>query len=241
MSKFRPVVLEMLSGSRNRNLNTVTSDVDIKQFLMPTFEDLYTGEVFKDFKPTPEKDVEIHDIRRLEQLLYKANMTYIELLFAVEINTYGHKAMQKLIDMREEIARMNLWKFYKSSMGMYNRQMKDMQNATSHTNKQMIQEYGYIPKKGMMALHFLRVVKKYHASGFTDFANSIWYTGAERDEMLDYKHGSLTYKEMTDLLHKEYAETILLEEDYQKQDFNEDTYIRLQELLRTFVFDNFVR
>ncbi|MNY28863.1 hypothetical protein D3C86_1628670 [compost metagenome] len=59
--------------------------------------------------------------------------------------------------------------------------------------------------------------------------------------MLDYKHGSLTYKEMTDLLHKEYAETILLEEDYQKQDFNEDTYIRLQELLRTFVFDNFVR
>ena len=42
----RKVVFKALVGSHNYNLNDETSDKDYKYFVLPTFDDLYTGKMF---------------------------------------------------------------------------------------------------------------------------------------------------------------------------------------------------
>jgi predicted nucleotidyltransferase len=220
---MRKVVFEVVSGSHIRNLFTAESDIDKKSFVLPTFEDLYKGEVFKDMQITPEVDTEIHDIRRLENLLNQANITYLEVLFAKE-KTVLEDGAHILFGMREDIARMNLKNLFRATMGMYNRQMSDMQKSTSKLTKDLIAKHGYNPKKGVMALHFLRVLKKYHANGFKDFASCIWYEGEEREEFLAYKAGSLSYQEMVYMLEKEFQEIKKLETDYNLEWFNTQDY-----------------
>jgi len=242
---MRKVVFEVVSGSHIRNLSTPESDIDKKSFVFPTFEDLYKGEVFKDMQITPDVDTEVHDIRRLEKLFNQANITYLELLFAKEKTVVDSHAYV-LFEMREDIARMNLKNMFRATLGMYNRQMSDMQKATSKLTKDVIAKYGYNPKKGVMALHFLRVLKKYHLNGFKDFASCIWYEGEEREEILAYKGGSLSYQEMVYMLEQEFREVKELETDYNlawfyTQNYTEETNEVLKKTLRDIVFGGIVR
>ena len=61
--------MAVIVGSHNYNLTTENSDKDYKLFILPEFEDLYSGNLFS----TPNvvsstMDYDIHDIRQLPKL-----------------------------------------------------------------------------------------------------------------------------------------------------------------------------
>jgi RNA repair pathway DNA polymerase beta family len=231
----RYAVVGFSSGSINRNLNDEQSDVDEKYYVLPTFEDLYSGKTFKDFESTPEYDREVQDVRRLEQLWFKANPTYVELLFAKEIKTFGHHTMRQILEMKDDIAAMNLSNFFSASMGIYDQQMRDMKRHTSEKVTEMIEEFGYNPKKFAGGIHSLRTIIRFHETDFKDYAYANWYEGKERDFYIGVKRGELDIEEALDLANDMYMKAKNLERIYKSQPLDEKTNKYLKLMLRHLV------
>lgn len=228
----REVVVQFLSGSHSRNLNTETSDKDYKAFVLPTFEDLYAKIQFKDTQVTPIIDTEVHDIRALESLFYKSNITYLELLYSIEIQTYGYDEMEEILAMRDDIVTMHLGNFFNASFGMYNSQMKILRNLENNLNPSNLQQYN---KKAMLAIHFLSTLVKFYETGFSDFKSSFTYNDAERAYMLGIKQGDHSTEEVKDIIQSKAEQTKALESLYLKQPINEDTLRKIQKLTRSMV------
>jgi predicted nucleotidyltransferase len=238
----REVVVSMSGGSQMRNLDTTDSDVDLKYFVLPTKEDLYSSKVFKEFVSTPELDTDVQDVRRLDNLLYKANPAYLDLLFSPDIevqdSTYDFWEMKEIIKMREDIARMNLPYLFDSCMGSINQNKSTLTKPTSDKVRALIEEHGYNPKKLMMAVHFAKFMRKYHDQGFKDYGKAIWYEGPEREYMLNLKRGSHPYEYALEMLQSEIEYVEKLKADFKAQEFNSGTYEKLQNLLRSLIFES---
>lgn len=228
------VALSLLGGSINRNLHTDSSDRDMKYFVLPTMEELYNGKMYSDSTNSDSEDIEIHDVRKLDTLLFKSNLTYLELLYSVEIKTY-YPEMQQLIEMRDEIIKMNLSGLYSSCLGIYNREFKSLQNANSDKQKSIIEKYGYNPKKAMMCLHFLNFIIEFEHCEFNDFNNCFCYDINERDFMLDVKNGKYELATMKNILEVQFNIAKRLEFKYKNQQVNHQTYDKVKDLLYQLV------
>ena len=105
---MRKEAFKALVGSHNYNLNTQTSDKDYKVFVLPTFDDLFSGRQFSK-ATTGEIDIEYHDIRKLSNLLWKSNINFLEVLFSeeLEINTSLTKdskdKIEEIINLKDQI------------------------------------------------------------------------------------------------------------------------------------------
>lgn len=235
----REVVLSLQGGSHNRNLNDEHSDLDIKYFVLPTKDDLYESKVFKKLDVTESLDTDIQDVRRLESLLSKSNLSYLELLYSVNIDCFGNKQIEEIIAMRDEISRMNLSSLYSASMGMFDNNMKMLTNPTSQKVKRLIDDYGYNTKKAMLAYHFVNFIIKFHEQDFQDFKDAIWYTGEERGLMFEIKYGKLNIEQFKTMIGRKEKEAQLLRDEYKAIPYNEDTQLKLSSLLRDIVFERF--
>jgi len=174
MEKYenRDVVLKALVGSHNYNLNTPESDKDFKLFVAPTFEDLYTGKMFSTAKQSDELDYDVHDIRQLSNLLWKANINFIEVLFSTNYE-YVDPDLEFLIIERERFAMMNLPAFYNATMGMHKQKMGELFKGTEKT-KVLVERFGYDTKQACHALRCLFVLEKYfEQEGF--MGNALWF------------------------------------------------------------------
>lgn len=237
VSNRQPVV-RFLGGSHMRNLNHSDSDIDYKYFVLPTKEDLFTTKVFTDFKASPTLDIDTQDVRRLDNLFYKSNPAYLDLLFSPEIIRYGFKQIDEIIEMRDDIARMNLSYLYSASMGMFNQNTKDLTNPTSEKVKALIAQHGYNTKKFSMAVHFSRFIQRFHSNDYSDYKSSIWYEGERRQWMLSLKNGLLPLDAAKAFLEREEDEMKMLRADYSAQPVNDETHVKLKQLLRDLVFDS---
>lgn len=139
----REALLKAVSGSINRNLNEEASDRDVKFFVLPSFNDLYTGSVYKNFQTSKTEDIEIHDVRKLEKLLTNSNLAFLELLYSVEVDTFGYVEIKRLLEYRDRISTINLKSLFNSCFGMYRGQMRDLTKPNSETQKSMIAQHGY--------------------------------------------------------------------------------------------------
>ena len=200
MEKYenREVVLKALVGSHNYNLNTPESDKDFKYFVTPTFEDLYTGKMFSTAKQTDTLDYDVHDIRQLSNLLWKANINFIEVLFSTNYE-YLNPDLEFLVIKREKFASMNLPAFYNATMGMHRQKMGELFKGTEKT-KCLVEEFGFDTKQACHALRCLFVLEKYNFNGGL-MGNALWFSndGIRREYLLDVKAGKWsleTFKEV---------------------------------------------
>ena len=81
----RKELFRALVGSHNYN-NTPESDKDYKIFIAPTFDDLYFNKQFSNSIIGETEDYDIHDIRKVSHLWWKANVNFIEVLFSKIFN-----------------------------------------------------------------------------------------------------------------------------------------------------------
>lgn len=212
----RTPIFAALVGSHNYNLNDANSDRDYKVFVLPTFDDLYTGNQFSSAKVGEEYDYDVHDIRKLSNLLWKANINFIEPLFSVETRSVSG-LMGNILNHRDELARMNLPYLWDACQGMFYNKFNALEKGTEGT-KHLVEKYGYDTKQATHCFRCLDFLKRFHANGFTDFKKAIWYKdGLDRDAILEIRNGVLTLADFKRVALVERAQIEHLWADYKAQ------------------------
>jgi uncharacterized protein len=202
----RDVVFKALVGSHNYNLNTKemvslktgtkfpASDKDYKVFVFPTFEDLYKGKSYSKSIIGEKEDLDIHDVRKLSDLFFKANINFLEVLFSKEIiisdelHSIEKILIRKLLSKKDEIARMNLPHLWNACGGMYRNKMALLRKGTEGT-QHLVEAFGYDTKQALHAYRVINFIDKFAKTDFEDFEGSMKYWHDDREFMLDMKHG----------------------------------------------------
>lgn len=239
-------IFTSLVGSHNYNLNTKESDKDYKSFLIPDFNDLYSKDLIKSEsflkllkEDNQEFDIEYHDIRKIESLFYKSNINFLEVLFSedIELNSYYEEEMSELLNLRQDIAKMNLPYLYKACIGMYHNKRKLLTKGTEGT-QYLVDKHGYDTKQALHCYRVLDFLKRFQNTDFNDFKNAIWYKDDDnmRDFLLRIKDGKMTLEEVESMLDRKLAvTTIYCEKAYSEKEFNQITNQKLINIIKKIV------
>lgn len=227
-------------GSHNYNLTTPESDKDIKVFVLPTFEDLYKGNMYSDAKVGKTEDYDVHDVRKLGHLFYKANVNFLEVLYTTEHRFAGdaklYKHVMNIMDMRDDIVTMNLPYLFNACGGMYMNKMKMLRKGTEGT-KHLVEQFGYDTKQAVSAYRIIDFIVRFKKTNFKDFKAAMTYADdKERARMLAIKGGLWSeekFLEEASILHDEVFKP--LKEVYHAQPVREDVREKLDSIIMDMV------
>lgn len=146
-----------LQGSQNYGLATENSDVDTKLLVTPTLHDLASNKkpVSTTFIRENNEHIDFKDVRDYIQLFRKQNLNFVEILFTdyFYINTLYMKQWCRLVDNREEIARMNPARCVHSMAGLASQKYHAMEHPYE-SKEAILAVHGYDPKQ---LHHLLRI------------------------------------------------------------------------------------
>lgn len=255
----RKIVFKALVGSHNYNLNDETSDKDYKYFVLPTFDDLYSGKMFSTSKIGTQEDYDVHDIRSLGHLFWKANINFIEILYSKEVDSgdfytspkghYGDNfgILHQIFDIRDKIVTMNLPYLYNACIGMYCQKMaqikKTRENPTTTTNPVIIaslEKYGYDTKNALHAYRVLDFLRRFKDFNW-DFKEAITYDNIgtrERDYLLSIKHGEWDWDDYREMVSTANDIAAGYEKYYKEKEPDLETKERLENLIKELVRAN---
>ena len=183
------IVGTFLHGSQNYGLDTETSDVDTKTIITPT---LYHLSVLgKPVSHTHAREnnehIDFKDSRAYTQCFEKQNLNFVEILFTNFriINEEYAEQWKRLIDAREDIARMNQWAAVHAMMGVGNNKynMRDRESTPEKT--EIVKKYGYNGKEVGNLLRIYDFMEKY-ING-EEYLACMTPEGDMRKRILDYK------------------------------------------------------
>lgn len=149
-------------GSGNYGLDTENSDVDTKLIVVPSFRDIALNH--KPVSTTHVREnnehIDFKDVRLYMETFRKQNLNFLEILFTPYyiINPMYEFQWKRLVEKREEIARMNPWRAVKSMKGVAIEKYHAMEHEYP-SKVEIIQKYGYDAKQ----LHHLLRVEEYLA------------------------------------------------------------------------------
>ncbi len=214
----REVLLKALIGSHNYNLNTEESDKDYKVFALPTFEDLYKGESYSNQIIGEEADYTIHDIRKLPELFFKANLNYLEVLFSRDIEMDWDSDLGGfLYAYRRDLFNMNLPRLFNACGGTHLQKMKILGKGTEGT-QHLVNKYGYDTKQAQHAFRMLDFIIRYEETGFTDVEYALSYSGRRKDFMMSIREGIYTQSQFEEFIKVYHDENFVpLKEKYHNQ------------------------
>lgn len=232
----RKPVWGSLFGSWNYGLNTEGSDMDIRIYVHPTFDDLYEKKMYTEKICEKDKDdYDFHDIRRLPSLFFKGNTTWIESLFSDYQITYDEGA-NKILAMRDEISVMNIPKMYMSTLNHVEKKINLVRKGHgTATTQPMVDKVGYDTKEMLHAMRMVDLLEKFQANGFKDFEKCLKYTGQERETMLEYRSGKYSKEEALDLMKKKHADLKGMKDLFIHVEPNLDTLEKLENIVREIV------
>lgn len=155
--KPEQIVGVFCQGSTNYGLDIETSDVDTKCIVVPSFRDIVLAK-----KPVStthilpnDEHCDGKDIRLYMETFRKQNLNFLEILFTpfCFINDLYFKQWTRLIEAREQIARMNPYRAVKSMKGVAMEKFHAMEHPYP-TKIDIIKKYGF---DGKQVHHLLRV------------------------------------------------------------------------------------
>ena len=113
----------------------------------------YYGKHYSAARVSTNINYDVHDIRKLALLLWKANINFIEVLFSEESRILAfNERMEHILGERERLARMNLPYLWNACQGMYFNKFRQLEKGTEET-QHLVERYGYSTKE---ALHCYR-------------------------------------------------------------------------------------
>jgi predicted nucleotidyltransferase len=229
----REQAVKALTGSHNYNLNTAGSDKDYKYFVFPTFNDLYAGKMFSNSVVSPELDATCHDVRQLVDLVWKANVNFIEVLFSTSV--HYDNAFAFMFGNREAYATMNLHTFFKATYGMHLMKMKDLHKGTAETTK-LVEKFGYDTKQACHALRCLWTISRF--MNCKNMGEALWFGENEpkRETLINLKEGKFTEEEFLKKVETwHYFWKDKAEKFYRETEPNEELYHEAQARVRDAV------
>ena len=243
----RTEIFRALVGSNNYNLNDETSDKDYKIFVAPTFDDLYHNKQFSKSYIGETVDLDVHDIRKISSLWWKANVNFLEVLYSNEIIINPDlpitSPLNEIFKYKKEIARMNLPYLYNACVGMHFTKKKQIDKGTSGT-QHLVDKYGYDTKQSLHALRILEFLKRFADTHFEDFRYAIKYNNYDicRNRLLDIKNGKYSKEEFLELVDYELKD---VENNYKrlyhKQEVDFEMLDLLNDLVKEIVKANLIR
>lgn len=239
----RTVVLEALSGSHNYNLNTPTSDRDYKVFVAPSFADLYNGNMIHKEWIGTERDVLVHDVRKISELLWRSNPSFLEIMFskgAIIPDTFARPYIDELYGMRDRIAKMNLPYLYDATVGIARGKLNDLTKGTSGT-ADLVAKFGYDTKQAMHCIRCLEVLERFADSGFSDFGGAIWFEGDDRERMLSIKNGAYSLEDFRAFAQQRFERIGELKGTYKSFEADTATKEKLDSLMMDLVKDGILK
>ena len=139
------IVGVFLQGSQNYGLDYEGSDVDTKLIIVPKFADICLNR--KPISTTHVRENNEHtdwkDIRLYMETFRKQNLNFLEILFTPYyiINPMYRDEWMRLVEHREEIARMNPFRAVKSMKGIAHEKYAAMEKPYP-SKLEIIEKYG---------------------------------------------------------------------------------------------------
>lgn len=248
----RKIVFKALVGSHNYNLNDETSDEDYKYFVLPTFDDLYDGNIFSYSSIGQYVDYDVHDIRKLTNLFWKANINFLEVLYSKEMERQleivpvyeqcHFEAINKLseideiIGMRDKIVKMNLPYLYSACKGMYFEKMKRLEKGTEGT-QYLVEKYGYDTKQALHAYRVLNFIVRFAEHSWC-FRSALTYNKEDREDMLAIKNGYFNLSEFKSWINDYIPVFNRYEDLYKSMEPDLETKAKLESLIKELVRRN---
>lgn len=177
-----------LQGSQNYGLDYEGSDVDTKLIIVPKFADICLNR--KPVSTTHVRENNEHtdwkDIRLYMETFRKQNLNFLEILFTPYyiINPMYRDEWMRLVEHREEIARMNPFRAVKSMKGIAHEKYAAMEKPYP-SKLEIIEKYGYDGKQNS---HLERVddyLERYIAG--EKYEDCLRPTPARVPHIMDYK------------------------------------------------------
>lgn len=233
-----------VQGSTNYNLDLYTetyqSDIDTKAIIIPSFDDIIYNKkpVSKVYVMEDNSHIEVKDIRLMLDIWYKANATYLEILFT-DYYILENKALFNILDMKDDIAQMNIPAFLKcidgkilnKSKTMYKMKVVDNRYYSSYNPK----DFHHIVRLYLLKKHFLKTY---------NFKEAMTCEGDYRNLLLYYKKQDADYVIQNTLT---LSERIVIANDILKKSqfltktnqipFNTQTYKKLKETIYSMIKD----
>ena len=146
-----------LQGSQNYGLALPSSDVDTKLIVVPTFQDIALNRqpVSTTYVRTNDEHIDLKDIRKYVEHFRKQNLNFLEILFTdyFIINPLYADQWNRLVDAREAIAHMNMYRAVKSMKGIALEKFHAMEHPYP-SKIDIIKKYGF---DGKQVHHLIRV------------------------------------------------------------------------------------
>lgn len=237
------VVGIFLQGSQNYNLDIYedeyTSDVDTKCLVIPTLDNLIKGNTMVSKKYDFENEqIDVKDIRVMMEMWKKQNQSYLEILFTKykKINPKYKDLMKKILDMKNDIVRINPPQLARCISGMSKEKVVALEHPYPATIKK-IEKYGYDPKQLASIIRLTHLIKNFFVNEMS-FDKSIIYTDeALKTYMIDVKKGKVPLEEARELSLIYDSKTAAIKdsivEEYGKDCFNN----KICETLESNVFE----
>ena len=169
------IVMVGLQGSQNYNMDDANSDVDTKCLIVPSLDEIVLATqpvstthcivdgklVYTEEEKMGAEHCDAKDIRLYWKTLLKANINFVEILFTDHyiINSMYEPYWNKILSMREAIARVNPLAAIKAMMGM----VSEKYFALTHrypSRVEWLDRFGYDPKQ---LHHLVRIFYFMHA------------------------------------------------------------------------------
>ena len=219
-----------LQGSQNYGLDYEGSDIDTKLIVVPSLEDIVLNKkpVSTTHVRANDEHIDFKDVRLYMDTFKKQNLNFLEILFTPFkiVNPMYADEWNRLVERREEIARMNEFRAVKSMKGIALEKFHAMEHKYP-SKLDIIDKYGY---DGKQVSHLIRVddyLKRYIKG--ERYESCLRPTESKRDEIMKFKllkYFSLAEARARALEVKEHVEKIADEfcegkEEYEKPEMRE--------------------
>jgi predicted nucleotidyltransferase len=182
------IVGVFLQGSQNYGLDYEDSDIDTKLILTPSLKDICLNKqpISTTYVRLNLEHTDWKDVRLYIETFRKQNLNFLEILFTdyYIINPLYKKEWMRLVEKREEIARMNEFRAVKSMKGIAMEKYHAMEKPYP-SKLGIIAEYGY---DGKQVSHLIRVndyLKRYIAG--EKYKNCLLPSPEKCQKIIDYK------------------------------------------------------
>lgn len=202
----RTTALAGTVGSDVYNTRLETSDLDWKHYMFPSVEDLYANQQPSYERHEPGNDRVYRDARLLAHQLKRTNLNTLEVLYSPRLDV--HPSLAELVDSRDDLARVDLPRFFDSTLGTFRQHRDAFRRSLDDVNHAATVRHGYDPKP-YAHLHRLRyLLTTYMEHDFDSLRPALRFPDGDpfRDVLLALRGGVHTVDEavhMTETLEQD--------------------------------------
>lgn len=231
-----------LQGSQNYGLDHEDSDVDTKLIVVPSFKDICLNRkpVSTTHVRANDEHTDWKDIRLYMETFRKQNLNFLEILFTdfYIINPIYQEQWMRLVEHREEIARMNPYRAVKSMKGIGLEKYHAMEHRYP-SKADIIDKYGYDGKQTSHQIRVWDYLRRYIAG--EKYEDCLRPTPSLVPRIMDYKalskiplwaarYDAEKYKSLTETLADDYCATHKEYEDPAMRDLLEDVSYNIMKI-----------